>query len=120
MSSAFAKLFLGKIRKMVNNGNRHFVQRYDYPDKRNYIQQLASLGLTVDDAWKYILQLDETHYFAGPLADANEKFDSGKNVVWEFKMEIDGKIAYIKLKDEEGGRGCVCLSFHEDHPDWAY
>jgi len=81
---------------------------------------LPSLGLTVDDAWKYILQLDETHYFRGPLADTNEKFDFGENVVWKFKMEIDGKIAYIKLKDEEGGRGCVCLSFHEDHQDWAY
>lgn len=37
-------------------------------------------------------------------------------VIWVFKNEINGIMAYIKLKDETERRGCVCLSFHEDEP----
>lgn len=36
-------------------------------------------------------------------------------VIWKFKLEVlDDFILYIKLKDESGCRGIVCISFHED------
>ncbi|MFW6377683.1 MAG: hypothetical protein ACOCZ5_03455 [bacterium] len=118
MSSELSKLFLYKIQEMVRNKHRHFVQRNDYPDG-NYIQQLAKLGITPSEAWNYILKLDESHYVDGPSIDVTCRTRSKEKVVWTFKMEIDGNIAYIKLKDESERRGCVCLSFHKDHPEWA-
>lgn len=61
-----------------------------------------------------MLVLKDTHYFSGPGIDRDDP--SCGRVVWVFKTEINGMITYIKLKDETAGRGCVCLSFHEDCP----
>ena len=118
MDSKLSKLFLYKIKDLVRNKCRYFVQRYDYPNG-NYIQQLAKLGITPGEAWDYILKLDESHYVEGPSIDATCKTKSKEKVVWIFKMEVNGSLAYIKLKDESERRGCVCLSFHKDHPEWA-
>jgi len=118
MSSELSKLFLHKIKAMVRNKHRHFVQRHDYPDG-NYIQQLAKLGITLSEAWDYILRLDVSHYVDGPSRDVTCRTKSREKVVWTFKMEINGDVAYIKLKDESARRGCVCLSFHKDHSEWA-
>lgn len=103
--------FLKKMHELVRNGKRYFVRR-----TRNgvsYIQQLADLGITsVDEAWDIILDLKASHCISGPEYDRGDP-QSGE-VVWIFKMDVNGLITYIKLKDEYLKRGCVCLSFHED------
>lgn len=112
----FAKLFLKKMHSLVREKKRHFVPR-TYPDGTSYLKHLAKLGLeSVDEAWEYILQLDEDDYVSGPEKDMTARPKSNEKVIWTFKTKVDGKTAYIKLKDEENRRGCVCLSFHEDQP----
>ena len=103
--------FLEKMHELVRNGKRYFVRR----NRKgvSYIQQLADLGLaSVDEAWDIVLELKVEHRVSGPEFDRDDS-TCGK-VVWVFKMDVNGLIAYIKLKDEELKRGCVCLSFHED------
>ncbi|MFD3271896.1 hypothetical protein ACE3MS_17540 [Paenibacillus dendritiformis] len=68
----------------------------------------------VEEAWECVLDLEPTHYHSGPSPDYGD-IASGL-VIWVFKNEINGIMAYIKLKDETERRGCVCLSFHEDEP----
>lgn len=104
--------FLKRMKELVRKGKRHFVKRMR--DGKSYVQQLADLGLSsIDEAWECVLQLNETHYASGPESDHRDGPGSPK-VVWKFKMEINEVTAYIKLKDETEGRGCVCMSFHED------
>ncbi|CAH0346441.1 hypothetical protein [Bacillus sp. CECT 9360] len=111
MNQNQAEQFLAKMHELVRNGKRYFVRRTRHGV--SYIQQLADLGLTsVDEAWEIVLKLNGTHRVSGPEFDRNDP-ECGK-VVWVFKMEVNGLITYIKLKDEELKRGCVCLSFHED------
>ncbi|WP_298829952.1 hypothetical protein [uncultured Planococcus sp.] len=104
---------LEKFQMMIRNGNRYFVRR-----NRNgvpYIQQLADLGLTnIEEAWEVVLNLEVGHCTGGPQYDWDDR-SLGK-VVWIYKVEVNGVITYIKLKDEESNRGCVCISFHEDQP----
>lgn len=96
---------------LVHNGKRYFVRRTK--NGISYIQQLANLGLSsVDEAWEIVLELNTSHYKSGPEYDRDDP-GCGK-VVWIFKMEVNGILTYIKLKDEVSKRGCVCLSFHED------
>lgn len=105
--------FLQKMKGLVRNGKRYFVRR----NRKGipYIQQLADLGLTgVEEAWEVVLMLTKEHWFKGPEEDWDDR--QAGEVVWVFKMEVNGTLAYIKLKDEELKRGCVCLSFHEDQP----
>lgn len=105
--------FLAKMKEFIRTGRRHFVAR-----TRNgvsYLQHLADLGLTdVEEAWECVLDLEPPHYHSGPSPDYGD-IASGL-VIWVFKNEINGIMAYIKLKDETERRGCVCLSFHEDEP----
>lgn len=98
---------------LIISGKRHFVNRNRNGKKA--LQMLADLGInSFDEAWNLVLQLDQTHYWSGPEPD--DKDPTGPLVIWVFKVEIDGIITYIKLKDETHNRGCVCLSFHEDEP----
>lgn len=118
MSAEFSKLFLAKMKSLIAQGERHFVPR-TYPDGTRYIEHLARLGMeSIDEAWDYIMQLNECNYVDGPSIDATSKPPSKDLVVWEFKTEVNSKIAYIKLKDDSK-RGCVCISFHEDEPQRA-
>lgn len=113
MSAEFSKLFLSKMHSLIVQGKRHFVSR-TYPDGTRYIEHLARLGVeSIDEAWDYIMQLNEGNYVDGPSVDATSKPPSEDLVVWEFKSEVNSKIAYIKLKDDLR-RGCVCISFHKD------
>ncbi|CAH8248476.1 hypothetical protein WJ0W_007144 [Paenibacillus melissococcoides] len=113
MSHLSVEEFLTKMKELIRTGRRHFVAR-----TRNgvsYLQHLADLGLTdVEEAWECVLELEAIHYHSGPSRDHGDAA-SGR-VIWVFKTEINGIMAYIKLKDETVRRGCVCLSFHEDEP----
>lgn len=114
MSHLSTEQFLAKMKELIRTGRRHFVAR-----TRNgvsYLQHLADLGLTdVEEAWECVLELEPIHYHSGPSPDYGDASSSGR-VIWVFKSEINGIVAYIKLKDETDRRGCVCLSFHEDEP----
>ncbi|AFQ45220.1 hypothetical protein [Desulfosporosinus meridiei] len=118
MNAEFSKLFLSKMRSLIVQGKRHFLPR-TYPDGTRYIEHLARLGIeSIDEAWDYIMQLNESNYVDGPLIDVTSKPPSEDPVVWEFKSKVNTKVAYIKLKDDFR-RGCVCISFHEDEPHRA-
>lgn len=104
---------LNKFQMMIRSGKRYFVRR-----NRNgvsHIQQLADLGLTnIEEAWEIILELEVGHCVGGPQYDWDDR--SLGRVVWIYKVEVNEIITYIKLKDEESSRGCVCISFPEDQP----
>lgn len=113
MSKELSGECLLQMHELIRNGQRYFVKRTIR--RISYIQMLADLGLTsVDEAWECVLKLNETHYFSGPEFDLDDP-SCGK-VIWVFKTDINNMTTYIKLKDETSGRGCVCLSFHEDNP----
>lgn len=120
MNPELSKLFLCKIHEMIRLNKMYFVPR-TYPDGLSYIDHLARLGIeSLDEAWEYILQLDERHYCDGPCKDISEKTGAEQLVVWMFKIQVNGEIAYIKIKDESERRGCVCISFHKDQPYRAF
>jgi hypothetical protein len=111
MNEEQSEQFLKKMHGLIRNGKRYFVKRTRNGD--SFIQQLAELGLSsVDKAWEIVLELKEDHCVGGPEYDRDHP-GCGK-VVWKFKTEVNGTLAYVKLKDEEKKRGCICLSFHED------
>jgi hypothetical protein len=113
MSKEQSKQFLEQMLELVRNGQRSFVRRTR--NGKSYIQMLADLGLTsIDEAWECVLNLNDSHYYDGPDFDRDDP--SAGQVIWIFKMDINGTMTYIKLKDETSKRGCVCLSFHEDEP----
>lgn len=107
------QVILEKFQEMVRNGQRVFIKRT--VRGTDYITQLTDLGLTnIDEAWNVILQLKKHHYVKGPVQDYG--FPNEGEVIWVFKCEVNEIMTYIKLKDEHMGRGCVCISFHEDYP----
>jgi len=115
MSSQASEVFLQQMYELIRRGHRHFVRR-DRSGK-NSIQQLADLGLTgFDEAWDCILTLNKSHYFSGPEYDHLDTSRSEGRVVWVFKIEINGIMAYIKLKEDKFGPRCKCMAFHEDEP----
>ncbi|WP_340673078.1 hypothetical protein [Brevibacillus agri] len=109
------KTVLAEMKQLILEGKKHFVRRNR--QGKNYLQQFLDMNLTsIDAAWECIVNdLNHTHYHSGPMHD-HQDGPGSPLVVWVFKMEINGVIAYIKLKIETNGRGCVCLSFHEDEP----
>jgi len=111
MEQELTEAFLDKMGLMIRNDKRYFARRTR--NGKSFIQQLADLGLTsVDEAWEQTLKLNSVHWYRGPEIDRDDP-ERGL-VVWTFKMEINDLVTYIKLKDEEDVRGCVCISFHED------
>lgn len=99
---------LSKMKKLINEGKKRFAQRKD----RDYIYSLLELGITEEEAWNYILRLNNYYYFPDlkPFYSRN-----GESLV--FKMKINDNIAYIKLKIENSNNGeeTVCISFHKDN-----
>jgi hypothetical protein len=112
MSQDGAEAFLQRMFVLISKGRRQFIRRTR--NGKDYLQMLAELGLTsIDAAWELVLGLEGVHYTSGPDSD----YDAGPNgplVVWTFKMDVNGILTYIKLKDDTEARGCVCMSFHQD------
>ena len=107
MNNEQAKLFT-KMRKLIKNGNRRFEQRSD----RDYMEDLMEFGIGVEEAWNYVYSLNYHYYFADPKPNY---YKDNKALV--FKREINGIMAYIKIKMEirDDNEEVVCLSFHKDN-----
>jgi hypothetical protein len=114
LSNNGAKVFLIEAKALISRGRRDFVTRwYELPDGKRvrYIEAILDIGLTnIQQAWNEILTLKPSHYFRGPNPDWDRPND--RSQVWEFKKEVNGMMAYIKLKIDH--RGCVCIPFHKD------
>ena|SRR5690625_4359509 len=108
------KAFLRKAKQLISVGKRDFIKRtYDHPSgkKVKWIEALLDIGLTSpEQMWDETLQLTPNDYREGPVVDNNRPWEG--TVIWIFKKEVNGVLAYIKMKIDN--RGCVCLSFHED------
>lgn len=115
MDSESVEEFLREMHDLIQKKHRHFVRRDR--NGKNYIQQLAELGIgSIDEAWAYILKLEGKHRHSGPEYDHTDTGRSEGKVIWTFKMEVNGQFAYIKLKLVSSGPRCRCMAFHVDEP----
>ena len=96
---------LNKMKKLVRSGHCRFLQRAD----RDYLSDIAEIGITVDEAWKIILQLNRNFYHADSMPTYRQSKDS-----LIFIRKINLKDVYIKLILEQNDEGeeVVCWSFH--------
>lgn len=95
---------LKKMKELIREGKRKFQERKD----RLYLDDLAELELTEEQAWNHILRLNSNMYFNDPKPFYNQSSNK-----LTFKKLINKKKAYIKLaliNDEV----VVCWSFHKD------
>lgn len=86
-------------------------RRFDFIPRKENLDGLAGLGITVRAAKQEIPGLTYRDYYRGPSADHSQEHVRG-GMIWEFVKDIDGKQVYVKLK-LDNDRGCVCVSFHE-------
>ncbi|MBN1523597.1 MAG: type II toxin-antitoxin system MqsR family toxin [Spirochaetales bacterium] len=100
------KLCLSRIKRCIEAGNVHFINR-----KKN-IEFLLKIGLTVGNVFDILMQLTPQNYHFGPLYDK----DGSEGQVWIFIHPITNKKIYIKLKffEGEGNDWMKVLSFHEE------
>lgn len=98
---------LNKMKTLIRQGQRRFKYRSD----RDYLYDLAEIGLKESDAWKHILWLNENFFFNDPKSNYHKEGE-----VLIFKKTINNYKVYIKLKIEinEKGEETVCWSFHRD------
>lgn len=92
--------FLRRFKLQASKTGIDFVNRLANRDG------MAELGITVDDAEKFIKELTFSNYSKGSEADK----DGSIGEVWIFGKEINSKQVYIKLKLDN--IGAKCLSFH--------
>ena len=100
---------LSKMKKLIKLGKRRFQIRRD----RDYLQDLLELGISESEAWNVILELNKHFYFNDPKPSYYKNTDT-----LIFKKQINGIVAYIKLKIENNNNQeeiVVCISFHEDN-----
>ena len=105
MNSTQNKL-LTRMKILVYQKKRRFQIRKD----RNYKDELAKIGITVEDAWNHILSLNANFYYP----DSKMLYRQSKDTLI-FKKIINNMLVYIKLKLEtDNEEEVVCLSFHKD------
>lgn len=100
---------LSKMKKLIKLGKRRFQIRKD----RDYLQDLLELGISESEASNIILELNKHFYFNDPKPLYYKNTDT-----LIFKKQINGVVAYIKLKIEKNNNQeeiVVCISFHEDN-----
>lgn len=105
----YQKRLLSRMKKLISDGYKKFEERKD----RDYVQDLLSIGITVDEAWQEILSLSSINYFQDQRPFYLKKGDDAL----VFKKSINNNIVYIKIKIEpyNNHETTVCLSFHIDH-----
>ncbi len=96
--------FLRQIKIEMTKPNR-----FDLVTRKENMNCIANLGLSVKAAEGEIMSLTYHDYYRGPSPD-HDKARPGD--IWEFVKDVIGMSIYIKLKLDQN-RGCVCLSFHE-------
>jgi len=92
-------------------GIKHRIARdgLDLVPRKKNLEDLAYLGLRIEDAQEVVLQLATADYASGPEPDRNKVF-AGE--VWTFKKKVGSDLIYIKLKHDEELCRALCLSFH--------
>ena len=101
------------IRKILNDMRTAIDNKKFYPiNRKKNMDTLAILGIPWEVARDEIYQLKESDYYCGPKVDRD--FPE-KDLLWEFKKDIDGHIIYIKFKVlYQGDGGVRVVSFHLD------
>lgn len=97
--------FLRQAKALIASGRTYFSKRNDY----DTVQALFDLG--IEDrkcAWREIMKLKPSDQYKPPESDRR---GSGE-LVWFFRKELNGKIAYIKLIIDQNL--CICISFHPE------
>lgn len=97
------------MKLLISQGHKKFANRHDC----NYLQDLADICITENEAWEQILSINKSFYWR----DGKQSYYKNDNNALEFKKVINSKLIYIKLKIEEydNSEMTVCLSFHIDH-----
>jgi hypothetical protein len=97
--------FLRQAKELIASGRTYFSKRNDY----DTTQALFDLGIeNKKDVWRQIMKLQPSDQYKPPEFDLR---GSGE-LVWFFKKELNGKIAYIKLTIDQNL--CICISFHPE------
>lgn len=89
-------------------------RRFSVEDRRKNNQTLIDLNLTLKDVFDVLMTLDVTNYIDGPSPDRDRP---GTSDFWKFKINVCGKVIYIKMKIEEidESKNMVkVVSFHID------
>ena len=99
--------FLSEVKRIIPKG-------FDLVDRRENLEELASLGITKRDCRQIVLSLSVEDYCKGPENDRDRP-----GYVWTFGHRLEGEDIYIKLKiiKVEEEEMVKCISFHKaKHP----
>jgi hypothetical protein len=92
--------FLGRFKAKVRKDGMVFVRR---PENVN---TLAFFGFLTYQAEDCIMRITDRDYIGGP----SPNHDKSPGEVWEFAIQIQDLMVYVKLKlDQESAK---CISFH--------
>ena len=96
--------FLFEFKRIATEG-----RGIDFVPRRENLETLAELGLTVRNARDEITGLSVSDYCEGPIPDKDKPGN-----VWVFGKEIGGKEVYIKIRiaSTEDKKIAKCISFH--------
>lgn len=96
--------FLIEFKRIATEG-----RGIDFIPRRDNLDALADLGLTLRNARDEIMALSVMDYCEGPEDDRDKPGE-----IWVFGKEIEGKEVYIKLKVASAGEEKLakCISFH--------
>ncbi|MBW7474797.1 hypothetical protein K0T92_08565 [Paenibacillus oenotherae] len=97
--------FLRQAKALISSGRTYFSKRNDY----DTVQALFDLG--IEDrkgAWREIMKLKPSDQYKPPELDRR----GSEELVWFFRKELNGQIAYIKLTIDQNL--CMCISFHPE------
>ena len=94
---------LSLMKTKICKKEREFKVRND----RDYLIDLLEIGLSVEEAWQQILELNINFY----INDSKPSYHKSPNSL-TFKKNINGINVYIKLVLED--EKVVCWSFHKD------
>jgi hypothetical protein len=88
---------------------------FDFIERREFNKSASAIGLTRDDCFDLIMQLQTNDYEGGPKEDR----DRPNEYLWEFGMTLDGIEIYIKLKvvniqmrNGSSKKFARCFAFH--------
>ena len=95
-------LFLSLAKDCVGKDRFMFIPR------RQNVEYMASVGMSMDDLKSVILSLDESDCFGGPEPDRDDGYDEW--TVAKFSPECEGDKLYLKISVKVTAERCKCLS----------
>ena len=99
---ASVSAFLERLRRFMQNEKLQIVNR------SKFLQTLATLNMTVEDAREELFLLTEQEYRKGPERDYDE---TKPGHIWVFIRKIYGQSVYIKIKEKPDTK-MIVISFH--------